>query len=72
MNAGVPLVWFVAIGAAAGLLLGYALGMALGIATGKQQLIKRIRTIVARQHLNLDIDQLLRGEEGRTLDGFGA
>jgi len=45
--------------------------MAAGIATGKQQLTRRLKEIVASEHLNLDVDRLLAGEHGKRIEGFG-
>ena len=61
MNQSIPLVWYIAMGAAFGLLLGYAIGMIIGVSQGKQQLIKKIKFLVSRKKIDFDIDKLLRG-----------
>ncbi|MBC8485857.1 MAG: hypothetical protein ISS80_04285 [Candidatus Cloacimonetes bacterium] len=61
MNQSIPLVWYIAMGAAFGLLLGYAIGMIIGVSQGKQQLIKKIKILVSRKKIDFDIDKLLRG-----------
>jgi len=45
--------------------------MATGIATGKQQLTRRLKEIVASEHLKLDVDRLLASEHGKRIEGFG-
>jgi membrane protein DedA with SNARE-associated domain len=60
MNTNVPLIWYVAISVAFGLLLGYAIGMAIGVSSGKQQLLKKLRLLISRKKLDLDIDKLLK------------
>jgi len=69
---GVPLVWYVAMGVAFGLLLGYAAGMTIGMVSGKQQLLKRIRLLLTHEKIDVDIDRLLLSKRGRVIDGFGA
>ena len=60
MSQSIPLVWYIAMGVAFGLLLVYAIGMILGVSQGKQQLIKRIKFLVSRKKIDFDIDKLLR------------
>jgi hypothetical protein len=71
VSTDIPLVWFIAMGVGFGLLLGYAIGMALGITTGRQQLIKRVKHLVAREHLDFDIEGLLRSDRHKPVSGFG-
>jgi hypothetical protein len=67
MNASIPLVWYVAMGVAFGLLLGYTVGMVIGVSRGRQQLIKKIKLLVAREKINFDIDKLLQSKDSKLI-----
>ena len=67
MNIHIPLIWFVAMGAAFGLLLGYTFGMLIGVSRGRQQLIKKIRLLVSREKIDFDIDKLLHSKNSRLI-----
>jgi len=67
MDASIPLVWYVAMGVAFGLLLGYTIGMLIGVSKGRQQLIKKIKLRVAREKIDFDIDKLLRSKNSKLI-----
>jgi hypothetical protein len=67
MNPSIPLVWYIAMGIAFGLLLGYTIGMLIGVSRGRQQLIKKIKLLVAREKIDFDIDRLLHSKHGRLI-----
>jgi hypothetical protein len=54
-------------GIAFGLLLGYTIGMVIGVSRGRQQLIKKIRLLVARQKIDFDIDKLLQSKNSKLI-----
>jgi hypothetical protein len=67
MDPSIPLIWYVAMGVAFGLLLGYAIGMAIGVSRGRQQLIQKIRLLVAREKIDFDVDRLLHNKHGKLI-----
>jgi hypothetical protein len=67
MSPSIPLVWYIAMGIAFGLLLGYTIGMVIGVSRGRQQLIKKIRLLVARQKIDFDIDKLLQSKNSKLI-----
>lgn len=67
MDTNIPLVWYVAMGVAFGLLLGYAIGMLIGVSRGRQQLIKKIKLLVSREKIDFDIDKLLHSKNSKLI-----
>ena len=67
MDTSVPLIWYVAMGVAFGLLLGYAVGMLIGVSRGRQQLIKKIKLLVSREKIDFDIDKLLQSKNSKLI-----
>jgi hypothetical protein len=54
-------------GIAFGLLLGYTIGMLIGVSNGRQQLIKKIKLLVAREKIDFDVDKLLQSKNSRLI-----
>jgi hypothetical protein len=67
MNPSIPLVWYIAMSIAFGLLLGYAIGMLIGVSRGRQQLIKKIKLLVVREKIDFDVDKLLQSKHGKLI-----
>jgi hypothetical protein len=67
MDPSIPLIWYVAMGIAFGLLLGYTIGMLIGVSNGRQQLIKKIKLLVAREKIDFDVDKLLQSKNSRLI-----
>jgi hypothetical protein len=67
MDPSIPLVWYIAMGIAFGLLLGYTIGMLIGVSRGRQQLIKKIKLLVAREKIDFDIDRLLQSKNSKLI-----
>jgi hypothetical protein len=65
MDTSIPLVWYVGMGVAFGLLLGYTIGMLIGVSRGRQQLIKKIKLLSSREKIDFDIDKLLQNKHGK-------
>jgi hypothetical protein len=65
MNTSIPLVWYVGMGVAFGLLLGYTIGMLIGVSKGRQQVIKKIKLLSSREKIDFDIDKLLQSKHGK-------
>lgn len=64
METKIPLIWYLAMSFAFGLLPGYAIGMVLGISIGKKQMLSKIKFALERHKVKVDIERLLKG--GRT------
>jgi len=54
-------------GIAFGLLLGYTIGMLIGVSKGRQQLINKIKLLVAREKIDFDVDKLLQSKNSRLI-----
>lgn len=67
MDTNIPLVWYIAMGVAFGLLLGYTIGMLIGVSRGRQQLIKKIKLLVAREKIDFDVDKLLQSKNSKLI-----
>jgi hypothetical protein len=67
MDPSIPLIWYTAMGIAFGLLLGYTIGMLIGVSKGRQQLIRKIKLLVAREKIDFDIDKLLQSKNSRLI-----
>ena len=64
METKIPLIWYLAMSFAFGLLPGYAIGMAIGISLGKKHMLSKIKLALERNKVKVDIDRVLKG--GRT------
>ena len=58
--------WILAVGIGGGGLAGYALGMLVGTLRGREQVIRRVRTLILRGKLEFDLEPFLRGEGERS------